>query len=643
MNMDRRSIMGMLLLAVLFIGWFYYMSSNKEKEAAIEKHRVDSMNAAAKVAHEKMANDSAHRADSTKLALAKADTTHHAPLNVDSLANVQRMQKYGPFTAGMNHDNSPIFIENENIKATIQPRGGRIASVELKNQKTYDNKPLILFNPDSSGMGLLVSTLNTSQNFSTDSLYFAPEGKSFAVAGNDSNSVKFRLYASADKSKYIEYAYGLKGNSYTPSFRINFVNMQDVIRDQVDLNWWMTTPSQEKTVKNQDAVATVHYMFDTHDHDNISEAKEEVVPLTAGSLKWVSFKQQFFSSYIIAGDRFPSGATISSHKSPDPRYVKRFTATLPVPFNRTANENFNMKFYFGPNKYDLLKSYAGLDLQKEIDLGLFGFLNRWAIIPIFNFLHGNIMSMGLVILLLTFIVKLVLFPIAYKSFLSSAKMRVLKPEIDEINERYKDGDAMQKQQATMGLYRKAGVNPMAGCFPLLLQIPILFALIKFFPAAFELRQQSFLWAHDLSTYDSIWEFGFNIPLYGDHMSLFALLMTISTVIYTWMNQQMMPTNNQFPAMKYMMYIMPVFFLGFLNSYAAALSYYYFLSNMITFGQMWLMRKFLIDEKKLHAQMQANKLKPAKKSGFMQRLEDAQKARMAQLKEQQDAARKGKKK
>jgi YidC/Oxa1 family membrane protein insertase len=236
-----------------------------------------------------------------------------------------------------------------------------------------------------------------------------------------------------------------------------------------------------------------------------------------------------------------------------------------------------------------------------------------------------------------------MFPIAYKSFLSSAKMRVLKPEMDEINEKFGKDDPMKKQQATMALYKKAGVNPAAGCIPLLLQIPILFSLIRLFPAAFELRQQPFLWAHDLSTYDSIWNFGFHIPWYGDHMSLFALLMTVSTLLYTWMNQQMLsPGSAQLPGMKWLIYLMPVMFLGFLNSYSAALSYYYFLSNIITFGQMWLMRKY-VDHDAIRAKIDENKKKPVKQSGFMQRLEQAQKKRLEQVKQQQGTSNKGKKK
>jgi YidC/Oxa1 family membrane protein insertase len=287
--------------------------------------------------------------------------------------------------------------------------------------------------------------------------------------------------------------------------------------------------------------------------------------------------------------------------------------------------------YFGPNHYKTLKKYD-IGLERQINLGwkIFGWLNRFLVIPIFNFLNGFNLNYGIIILILTIILKLLLLPIAYRTVLSSAKMRVLKPEIDELNAKYKDEDPMKKQQATMALYKKAGVNPMAGCIPVLLQMPILIALFNFFPASIELRQQPFLWATDLSTYDSVYNFGFSVPWYGDHVSLFALLMTGSTLLYTWSNSQLMGTQNQMPGMKWMMYLMPIVFLGFLNNYSAGLSWYYFLANMITFGQTWIMQKFVIDHDKLHAQIQENKKKPVTVSKFQQRLEQMTKERQQQL-------------
>jgi YidC/Oxa1 family membrane protein insertase len=473
----------------------------------------------------------------------------------------------------------------------------------------------------------------------TDSMYFHAEGKSFAVTGKDSNSVSFRLYAdSSNNARYIEYRYSLAGNTYMLGCTISFVGFDKVLSEDqsfVDLNWSMNTPSQEKSVKNERAVATVFYNFDGEDGvEYLKETSDDKKTLT-GDLKWVSFKQQYFSSILIAKSKFGNNADMAVRTPSDPFSVKAMATVLPVAFGKTAKESFPMTFYFGPNKYSELKSHD-LHLEREINLGssIFGWLNRFIFVPLFSWLGSFIASYGLVILLLTIIVKIVLFPVAYKSFLSSAKMRVMKPEIDEINEKFGKDDPLKKQQATMQLYKKAGVNPASGCIPLLLQIPILFSLIRLFPAAFELRQQPFLWATDLSTYDSILNFGFNIPFYGDHVSLFALLMTVSTLLYTWMNQQMLaPGSTQLPGMKWLIYLMPVMFLGFLNSYSAALSYYYFVSNIITFGQMWLMRRY-VDHDAIRAKIDENKKKPVKTSGFMQRLEAAQRKRLEDMKQQQ---------
>jgi YidC/Oxa1 family membrane protein insertase len=312
------------------------------------------------------------------------------------------------------------------------------------------------------------------------------------------------------------------------------------------------------------------------------------------------------------------------------RYMRTTSAKVAVPFTGGSDDKIGMSIYFGPNKYQTLRKYK-LDLERQIPLGwsffLMQWINRFAVIPVFNFLGSFGWNYGIVILILTILLKIVLFPVAYKTYLSSARMRVLKPEVDEINLKYpKQEDAMKKQQAVMALYKKAGVNPMSGCVPILLQMPILIALFRFFPASIELRQQSFLWAHDLSSYDSIWDLPFTIPFYGDHVSLFTILMTAATIVYTYMNNQMMGTSSQqLPGMKTMMYIMPIMFLPLFNSYSSGLSYYYLLVNLLTFAQMYVFR-LVVDEDKIHRQIQENKAKPVKKSSFQKRLEDAAKKR-----------------
>ncbi|HTB07059.1 MAG TPA: membrane protein insertase YidC, partial [Bacteroidia bacterium] len=422
------------------------------------------------------------------------------------------------------------------------------------------------------------------------------------------------------------------------SCKIKAVGMQDVIASNAQdmtIDWAMHTPSQEANIQNQRRASTVYYKFTSDDIDYLSVAKDEKKSLPT-TVNWVSFKQQFFSAMIIADTRFAS-PEVSSTLEKDSAHVKTYTASLSIPYNHQASETFGLKFYFGPNSYKLLKQYSAdndLMLERQINLGwgIFGYVNRWIVIPVFNFLSQFDMNYGLVILILTIIIKALLFPIAFRTYVSSAKMRVLKPEIDEINKKFpKTEDAMKKQQSVMALYKKAGVNPMAGCLPLLLQLPILYALFSFFPASIELRQQHFLWATDLSTYDSVITFkNFSIPFLGNHLSIFALLMTLSQYLYLTANQQLMgnPGADQMgKTMKWMMYIMPVMFLGVLNNYSAGLSYYYFLANLITFGQTFLARRF-INETELHRKIQENKAKPIKQSKFQQRLEQMAKEQQA---------------
>ncbi|MDQ3111226.1 MAG: membrane protein insertase YidC [Bacteroidota bacterium] len=645
--MDKKSILGFVLIAVILVVWMTINSNNTAKEAALQKKKDDSITRVDSIQRLTDVATAKRKADS--IALLPKDTAKLA--GADSVVIVPKEKVYRSFEVALSGDNTPVIIENEKLKATIFPLGGRIGQVELKGLKTSAGKPLILFGPDSTHFGLTFFDKDDRQ-FNTDSLYFSIEGKSFSVGGNDSNSIAVRLYEDTTKAKYIEYVYTLKGNSYILGCTMNFIGFDKIFspnRTDAYLKWAMNVPQQEKAIKNEQTISTVYYNFvgeEGVEYLSVSENEKKSDP---GEVKWVSFKQQYFSSVLIAENKFSTGTEVEvKMPSPsDPFTVKSMSTVVPISLGKSAKESFPLKFYFGPNKFSELKSYD-IHLERQIDLGwgLFGWLNRFIFIPLFSFLGSNIVSYGLVILVLTIIVKIVMFPIAYKSFLSSAKMRVLKPEIEEINEKFGKDDPLKKQQATMALYKKAGVNPAAGCIPLLLQIPILFSLIRLFPAAFELRQQPFLWATDLSTYDSIWDFGFSIPAYGDHMSLFALLMTISTLLYTWMNQQMLsPGSAQMPGMKWLIYLMPVFFLVFLNSYSAALSYYYFLSNVISFGQMWFMQRY-VDHDAIRAKIDENKKKPVKQSGFMQRLEQAQKKRLEQVKEQQGKGgnnNKGKKK
>jgi YidC/Oxa1 family membrane protein insertase len=398
----------------------------------------------------------------------------------------------------------------------------------------------------------------------------------------------------------------------------------------LELDWLAFLRKQEK-VQDRMSGTTIYYRANDGEVDYLSESDEDEFS-SNDKLQWVSLKQRFFASTLIIDDAFFDNPKLEHFTNLNPasdRYLKTMKSTIDVPVSGFNDSRTDFRFYFGPNDYNILRSYK-IDLERQIPLGwsffLLQWINRYAVIPVFTWLGSYGWNYGIVILVLTIMLKLVLFPIAYKTYRSTAKMRVLKPEIDEIAKKFpKKEDGMKKQQATMALYKKAGVNPMAGCVPMLLQFPILIAMFRFFPASIELRQQPFLWATDLSSYDSIATLPFEIPFYGDHVSLFTLLMTVSTIIYTWMNNQMMSSTQQMPGMKTMMYLMPIMFLGLFNNYASGLSYYYFLANVFTFGQMFLIRR-TINEDKIYQKLQENKKKPKKQSNFQKRLEEAARKR-----------------
>ena len=370
----------------------------------------------------------------------------------------------------------------------------------------------------------------------------------------------------------------------------------------------------EKNLDNERNTTTINYSFNNNSSKQMSLMKD--VEKTIQNPSWVAHKQQFFST-IITSDNFFRETSVKT-KSPDSEnYVKELTSEFLIEYDNTNND-YNFDFYFVPNKYSLLKSFdKGFETLVPLGWGIFGWVNKYLVIPMFNFLENQGLNYGIIILIIAVVIKLLLFLPTKSSYLSMAKMRVLKPEIDALNEKIKD--PVQRQQAQMNLYRKTGVNPLGGCLPLLFQMPVLIALFRFFPASIELRQQPFLWADDLSTYDSILDFGFSIPLYGDHISLFALLMTFATVLQMMYSNQL-STNTQMPQMKYVMYFMPVIFLLVMNNYSSALSYYYFLANIITFAQQAIIRRG-IDDKQLYTMLQENKKKPIQKSKFQQKLEE----------------------
>ena len=631
--MDKNSITGIILICAIMFAWMWYSAPSKE-ELAKQKKTRDSI----ELVQKEHAKDTA---GTRQAAFGKDTVSNHKSLTIattDSARNAELANKYDVFASAAKDSDRTFILENELLKATVSSKGGRISSVLLKKYRTHDSLPLYLFDKDSSSFGILFDTEH-NRTINTSDLFFRPAEQA------NGRSISMRLYANADSTgksnRYIEYQYSLEPNSYMVGCKINAVGMQDAVAsnlNEFNLNWSMKTPSQEKDLKNQRNASTAYFKYMEEEPDYINETKDETKPLSAKT-KWVAFKQQFFTSVIIADDFFDkTGADVRSiNDKNSSRYVKDFAANLTLPYNHKPAESFGMHFYFGPNHYQTLKSFD-LELERQIPLGwgIFGWVNRFLVIPVFNFLSSFNLNYAIIILCLTLVFKTLLFPVAYKTYVSSAKMRVLKPEIDELNKKFGNDEPMKKQQATMALYKKAGVSPLAGCIPALLQMPILLALFRFFPTSIELRQQGFWWVKDLSTFDSVWNFG-SLPvidfIYGDHMSVWALLCTITTLIYTQMNSQLMGStqNAQMPGMKYMMYLMPVMFLPFLNKFSAGLSYYYTLANVISFVQMWVIRKYLVDEKKLHAQIEEHKKKPAKAaSGFQQklqkRLEEVQKQR-----------------
>ena len=611
--------MGLGIIALILGVWLYISGPSKETIAR-NKQIKDSIALVQQNAEEELRlKDAANNRIE--------DTINKTIVLSDSAKESILKEQYLDFAPAVNGKSENFIIENENVRATILNKGAQIVKVELKKyHRSGKTEPLILFDEDSLNFALKLNAYDRSRIFSTDSFYFKS-------AKQTPTSIVLRLETSKPGS-YLEFSYSLKPDDYMVNSEIVFVGMDKIIsqtEDQLQLNWKMLYPSQEKYIKKEKQAATIYYKQTINSPDYINPAKDEELDLSDADIKWVSFKQQYFNSTIIAETAFAKGGSyVKSGQRPNSdKIVKSVSSELGIPYNHLPVEKFSYKFYFGPNDYKILKQYD-YDLEQIVPTGwsIFSYINKWLVIPLFNALSS--INMGLVILILTLVVKILLLPIAYKTYMSGARMRVLKPETDALAVKFeKNPDPMKKQQEQMALYRKAGVNPLSGCLPLLLQFPILIALFAFIPAAIELRQQSFLWADDLSTYDTILDFGY-IPFinwaYGDHISLFAALMFVSTIIYTYMNSSMMPQqNNQMPGMKFMMYFMPVIFLAVMNDYAAGLSWYYFLANMFTFLQNWIMKKVISDEK-IRAELESNMKKPVKVSNFQKRLEEMAKQR-----------------
>jgi YidC/Oxa1 family membrane protein insertase len=648
--MDRNTITGLVLIFLIFIGFSFYNTSkqNKAFEKAVTTAEASYARGEYESARAEYVNALRYKPADTEIIaklselnlklgitdeVQKADTTIASKPNTEipvtpNLSAQAEINQYGVFSGAVKGENDFITLENNKVELKISLKGGKVYSARLKEYKTFDSKPLILFSGDSTIFGFNFFT-NDNKAVQTNNLYFTAVSDERAyVVKSSPQSVILRLLA--DNDKYIEYKYTLAPDKYMVDFNVTFNSMDGIIaanQNSLSLDWKMYLPQQEKGRQNEENYSDIKYKFFQDDVTNLKQrqSKElEKADITT-KLSWVAFQDQFFSSVIISNDFFLNGSVSSTKTLTSQKYLRYYTTELGVPFNPTSTNALSMKLYYGPNSITVLKK-EGMELDKLVMLGknIIGWINRFAIIPIFNWLDNYIASYGLIILILTIIIKIVLFPLTFKSYQSTAKMQVLKPMVDELGKKFpKKEDALKKQQATMDLYKRAGVSPMGGCLPMLLQMPILFAMFRFFPVSIELRQEHFLWATDLSTYDSILTLPFMIPIYGNHVSLFTLLMTGSTLLTMKMTGST-PGSDQ-PGMKLMMYMMPVMFMLMLNNFSAGLTYYYFLANMLTYLQNIVSKRFINADAVL-ATLEANKKKPVVKSKWQQRLEAAAKQR-----------------
>jgi YidC/Oxa1 family membrane protein insertase len=648
--MDRNTITGIILIFAIFIGFSIYNNSRLSKgyEKAVqvaesyyakgeyENARAEYINA---LRFKPNQADAIAKVNELNLKLgisaegaSKADTVktaagQQALPTATTPSQTGDPSQYGVFASAAIGDNDFITLENSKLQLKISKKGGRVYSARLKDYRTFDSLPLILFSGDSTVFGFNFFTAD-NKAVQTNNLYFRTvSDKKVFDASSSEQTVTLRLLA--DSNRYIEYRYTLAPNKYSVEFNVSFKSLEGIIasnQNSITLDWKMYIPQQEKGRTNEENYSTIKYKYFQDDVTSLKlrSTKDEKVDIPT-KLSWVAFQDQFFSSVVVTNDFFVNG-TVSSTRTPaSNKYLRYYTAELGVPYGQGTSNSLKMKLFYGPNSITILRK-EGMSLDQLVFLGknIIAWINRFMIIPIFNWLNKYISNYGLIILLLTIIIKIVLFPLTFKSYQSTAKMQVLKPMVDELGKKFpKQEDAMRKQQATMDLYKRAGVNPMGGCLPMLLQMPILFAMFRFFPVSIELRQQHFLWATDLSTYDSILNLPFTIPMYGSHVSLWTLLMTASTILTTKMSGSTAGSDQ--PGMKMMMYMMPVMFMLILNNFSSGLTYYYFLANMITYLQNIVSKRFINADAVL-ATLEANKKKPVQKSKWQQRLETAAKQR-----------------
>ena len=606
--MNKNTIIGFVLIGLIMFGFSFYQSKQYEKQAeaqAIEQARLDSI-AMVELAMQAAADSANVNSGETTAVKVKLDD---APVYKDSLLNAAR-----------NAQEQIIALANDKIKIEFTTKGAQFHKVTVNDYMSYDSTALELVKPGMSQYGI---NLYAGEYINTKDFVFD------VVEHNDSVVVMRMPFSNGG---YLQQKYTLEAGSYHVKNELSLSgNIVPRNVSSFDIDWTLTVPRLEKGYKNEKQYSKLDYYFDGDKKpEQIGRGRDDSERVNA-KFKWFAFQQQFFSAIMTAPQEFASSDDLSIKFFSEEEYKEQGKlmtchAKLRSEFQHADEVVIPYEFYFGPNDYEVLKSYDQT-YEKIIPLGwwIVSWISRFVIIPCFAFLGKFITNYGLIILLMTILIKIVVSPLTIKSYKSSAKMQVLKPEIDQLNKKYpNEKDAMKKQQAMMELYRKAGVSPMGGCLPMLLQMPILFAMFRFFPACIDLRQQKFLWADDLSAYDSVWDFGFNIPLLGDHLSLFALLMAVTMFFYSRMTSSQMSDDPNMAGMKFMsLWLMPIMMFFICNNLSAALSYYYLLSNIITMGQTWYVRKFIVTEDKVRAEMVANANKPKQKSKWQMRLEEAQ--------------------
>jgi len=635
MSMDRNTIIGFILIGLLLF-LFTWLNRPSQEQLEAQRQYNEYMDSIARVEQARQQEIITQQVDPVI-----NDTLVQMP---DSAQTTYLTQQFGIFAQATEGVEELITLENDKVELKISSKGGRLYYARLKEYVTHDGQPLILFDDIESSFNISFFTA-TNRLINTSDLYFTP-----MMDGLPPNSVVMRL--PVEEGSYMDFQYSLSPGDYMLRFEIQSVGLNGILSpntNTLDISWMQKARKLEKGRKFENQFTGLYYKFLTDKNvEKLSEVKSDDKQVS-NRLKWIGYKNKYFANVLISDDSFEATRFQSRQLTEtDTLYLKEFQTNTSVPFDLSGKESVGFTCYIGPVKYLLLQAYdkntppdQRLALDELVPMGMKVFrpINKYFLLPIFNFLGKHFSNYGLIILILTLIVKVVIFPLTYKSYMSSAKMRVLRPQVEEINAKFpKQEQAMDRQKATMDLYSRAGASPMAGCLPMLLQMPVLIALYWLFPASIELRQQSFLWAKDLSTYDAIISWDFDIPLIssflGNHLSLFCLLMTATNIIYTKFNMAATNTGQQqMPGMNMMMYLMPLMFLFIFNQSASGLSYYFFISTLIQVLQTITFR-FFVSEEKLLMRLEENKKKPKKKSGFMQRLEEAQRAQQQQVRKQQ---------